>query len=102
MQEKYHTYFLWWDYTVEKLASIKAGIVGTLIPAGAAIVEQQNWLTWLSIAVAVSTILGHLVKVWATWREDARKQTEHDRRVHGHPLPTEPKPKSPQPPMDDG
>lgn len=63
----------------EKIATIKAGLAGSLFAGGWGVIASINWLAVIGAIVALLTGAAQVVKIWADVRKDRRETKRQDR-----------------------
>lgn len=67
------------DHWSEKIATIKAGLAGSLFAGGWGVIASIDWLAVIGAFVALLTGLAQVVKIWAEVRRDRRETRQHKR-----------------------
>jgi len=72
-------YWVW----LEKVTTIKAGVIGTALSGGWGVIKGVDWLTVLGAVVAILTAIAQGVRIWTDVREERRRAHRHAEKNQG-------------------
>ncbi len=68
---------------LDRIATIKAGIMSSGLAGGIAILKGVDWLAILGAVTAIVTIVAQINRIIMEHRKDRREHTEHLERIRG-------------------
>ncbi len=58
---------------LERITTIKIGIIGTLFSGGLGVLKEIDWLTVVGLVVAVATLAAQVVRMWTDIQRNKRE-----------------------------